>query len=127
MKLWHDDIRPPPDASWSWARTNADAILLLTAHWPIDECSLDHDLGLHDHDPAAAAEMYGDDFDMLPAATESDEDGVALVDWMIARDRVPATVTIHSHNPAGAARMAARLWAAGHACTVRPYSAEQRR
>ena len=26
MKLWVDDIRRPPDASWAWARTNAEAI-----------------------------------------------------------------------------------------------------
>lgn len=44
MRLWVDDMRPPPDATWRWATTSSDAI-----HWLQDACvreiSLDHDLG----------------------------------------------------------------------------------
>jgi hypothetical protein len=44
IRLWHDDVRPPPDDSWTWARTNDAAKAVLEAH-PVCEISLDHDLG----------------------------------------------------------------------------------
>lgn len=44
MKLFVDDIRKPPDDTWTVARTVTEAIRLLSrfSHW--DEISLDHDI-----------------------------------------------------------------------------------
>lgn len=46
MKLWIDDLRDPPDATWHWVKTSADALLCLK-HFASDisEVSFDHDLG----------------------------------------------------------------------------------
>ena len=49
-KLWVDDLREPPDG-WEWAKTSQDAINLLDYHSngvPVEEMSLDHDLGGED-------------------------------------------------------------------------------
>jgi hypothetical protein len=47
MKLWVDDLRPPPDDTWTVARTSEEAVLhLLMRPWEV--MSLDHDLGGED-------------------------------------------------------------------------------
>lgn len=49
MKLWIDDLREPPDATWHWSKSSADALLCLK-HFASDitEVSFDHDLGGED-------------------------------------------------------------------------------
>lgn len=105
MKLWHDDIRRPPDTTWVWARTNQVAKEILNRHgvevdtlfdW-VTEISLDHDMGLHDADPDAPGA------DLLVGHAE--ETGRHLLEWMILQDLVPAKVTLHSMNPVGAEYM----------------------
>jgi hypothetical protein len=44
VKLYVDDLRGPPDATWTVARTSAEALELL-AGGEVSELSLDHDLG----------------------------------------------------------------------------------
>lgn len=45
MKLWLDDVRPPPDG-WVWVKSAPDAYVHLDKYWyDIEEVSLDHDLG----------------------------------------------------------------------------------
>lgn len=104
MKIWHDDVRHPPDDSWTWARTNKEAIhMLLQAEVqgvPVTEMSLDHDLGCHDIDGPGAELLKGD---------SPDGDGVDLVQAMCALRIVPPKITIHSWNPDGADRMAGML------------------
>lgn len=106
MKLFHDDIRRPPDDSWLWARTNEAAANYLTVARnlgdPCTEASLDHDLGLHNYDPDVP------DADMQ-IGWDEENDGYELVKWMVENDLVPPIVTIHSWNPAGAWRMASYL------------------
>jgi hypothetical protein len=99
-KLWHDDIRKPPDDTWDWARTNAAAIaLLLTKSY--DVASLDHDMGLEGHDPDDP------DADRLVASNRRPEaNGEALAKWMAKHPPLlPPLIRIHSYNPAGARRM----------------------
>jgi hypothetical protein len=117
MKLWHDDVRPPPDSSWRWARTNDDAKAILETG-TITECSLDHDLGLHGVEiPDDPDELMDLIYQVGPAA----ETGLDLVHWMVEHKHVPKVVRIHSWNPAGAQNMAARLNRFGHDCIVDPY------
>jgi hypothetical protein len=78
IRIWHDDVRPPPP-NWVWAKTNPEVKRLFRCH-EVVEMSLDHDL-----------------------ATK--ETGVDLVVWLCETGNVPGTVTIHSWNPVGAARM----------------------
>ena len=121
MKLWHDDVRPPPEG-WVWARTNAVAKELLETG-SVTECSLDHDLGFHDvlrpDDPESLAKV------VRPHGL-TEETGLDLVNWMVATGCVPAKVTIHSWNPDGATVMAASLIASGHPCAIAPYVAAAR-
>jgi len=44
MKLWVDDIRPAPEG-WVWAKTFEAAVDFICGPQPIEEMSLDHDLG----------------------------------------------------------------------------------
>lgn len=119
IKLWHDDVRPPPSTDWSWARTNEEARMLLYNQKAIAdeggdacvECSLDHDLGA----PLDAG---------IFAKGAAEETGMQLVEWMIENDLVPPRVTIHSWNPSGAKRMRAALFAAGHQAELRPYQVD---
>lgn len=120
MKLWHDDVRPPPEG-WTWARTNAEAKEWLRKGSLVTECSLDHDMGLHDvviPDPAVDPDGF---MDAVCKKGDSAETGYDLVNWMVENEFVPDRVTIHSWNPDGARWMAARLNYFGYDCYITPY------
>lgn len=75
-KLWVDDLRDPPDDTWTVARTSHKAIYFL-AGIKFDLMSLDHDLG-------------GDD------TTRK------VVLWLCENPgRWPRGVVVHSANPVG--------------------------
>lgn len=112
MRLWHDDIRPAPEG-WTWARTNREAQHLLLNE-EIEECSLDHDLGMEEVDPAMEGALY-------LAGHSPDGTGLDLVRWMIENDRVPPKVSIHSWNFDGARRMFKTLADAGHNVKMQRY------
>lgn len=117
MKIWHDDVRLPPDG-WEWARTNAEAIALLEAN-EVDEISLDHDLGLDFLEPDAE--------NVTLRGGSPEGTGYDLVLWMVENDKVPASVRVHSWSPSGALRMAAALRDAGHyGVEIRPYDLKER-
>jgi hypothetical protein len=83
MKLWLDDLRPPPDETWTWCLTVEEAVVkIFFQRWlmrPVwTHASLDHDLG--------------------PNALE----GVKLLDWMANFNLWPTEeITVHSMNPVG--------------------------
>jgi hypothetical protein len=112
MKLWHDDVRPAPDG-WVRVRTNAEAQQLLRqrsepdGQMVVTVASLDHDLGAQDADEF---EVGSDEwFTAMGTMGQSMETGFDLVEWMLEHDAVPPVVLVHSWNPPGADRMAARL------------------
>lgn len=113
IRLWHDDIRRPP-SGWVWARTNAQAKLILLRQ-EVSIISMDHDLGGHELDPDMPnAWLY--------KGASTDETGLDLVDWMIAEQQVPETVIIHSMNAPCAISMKKTLLARGYLNVyVRPY------
>lgn len=75
MKLWLDDLREPPDDSWTWARTYAEAEQAMRS-LEVTDASLDNDLG------------------------EGEPEGRRLVHWMCEHDVWPrATIAVHSANP----------------------------
>lgn len=106
VKMWHDDVRKPPDESWIWVRTNDAARELLTSCYVV-ECSLDHDMG-HDYIDV------DDEEDAIYLKGDSEDDGTVLVKWMIDQSvfvdwPIPPKVCIHSWNFHGAKRMASLL------------------
>jgi hypothetical protein len=112
IRLWHDDVRHPPNEEWIWAKTNADAIFML-AHFNVVECSLDHDLG---------AKPTGDDETDAFVVGSGEETGMDLVQWLVEHDdRMPERVRIHSMNAPAAQRMRAALFAAGTLAEVRAF------
>jgi hypothetical protein len=117
-KLWHDDIRRPPDESWRWARTNKDAIRILL-EGEVTEASLDHDLGFHEADPDAEDAM-------LLRGDSPDGNGLDLAIAMVRLRLVPPKVTIHSWNLEAAAWMAGILSEAGGDVDVNPYTPPKR-
>ena len=75
MRLWLDDLRTPPDDTWTWVKTIEEAIPLLRAG-EVEEASLDNDLGEH-----------------IP-------EGRKLVLWMAEHDTWPTrAIRVHSANP----------------------------
>jgi hypothetical protein len=82
MKLWLDDVRVPPDESWTWVKTVEEAIALMDTG-DVTEASLDHDLG---------TDQQGQE---LP-------EGRTLVYWMAENGCWPSdAITIHSANVVG--------------------------
>lgn len=78
MKLWLDDIREPPDCTWTWVKTVPEAVLVMT-RGEITHASLDNDLG------------------------EDETEGRKLVLWMAEHDVWPIEeISIHSANPIAA-------------------------
>lgn len=49
MKIWLDDLRPPPDNSWTVCKTAAEAFSKIMSN-EIECISFDHDLGSTDPD-----------------------------------------------------------------------------
>lgn len=81
MKIWVDDIREPPDFwDWVWAKNSESALFWLIgcrkARIPVEEVSLDHDLG-------------------------GDDTSRRIVLWMCENDFWPVEVRVHSANPVG--------------------------
>jgi hypothetical protein len=82
IRLWLDDLRTPPDDSWTWVKTVADATALMEAG-EVAEASLDHDLG---------EDVDGRE---LP-------EGRTLIYWMAEHECWPTkAITVHSANPVG--------------------------
>lgn len=46
MKIWLDDIRTPPDDTWTWVKNVYEAIGLIMS-FNIEKISFDHDLGIY--------------------------------------------------------------------------------
>lgn len=94
LKVYLDDVREPPEG-WTLVRWPYDAIqLLLTGE--VEALSLDHDLG--DDGPGAGHGRTG--YDVLVWL----EEAVALHGV-----KPPASIQVHSANPAGRARMEAAI------------------
>lgn len=97
LRLWLDDLRPPPDGGWTWVTSAWDAIDALK-RGVVGEVSLDHDLG-----PPDAGSGYD------------------VAEWIEAEayhGRLPRLRwALHSANPIGVERMrralerAERFWA----------------
>lgn len=44
-QLWIDDFREPPDRSWLWAKSSAEALAMYGEHRDIGYIAFDYDLG----------------------------------------------------------------------------------
>ena len=116
-KVYLDDARPAPDDSWIVVRNLEDAkAQLLSGN--VEHMSLDHDLGDAPCDvcegecdrpcPHGCHNAYGT--------------GTDMVHWMMETGHWPANrPTVHSSNPAGAARMKGLIESYG------PYTDEGKR
>lgn len=87
MKLWIDDVRPPPGDEWMWAMTLAEALDFIE-DGDCEEVSFDHDLG-------------GDDTAM-PVAKRIEE-------LAFNGERAPPKWHVHSANPVGRKNLEATL------------------
>lgn len=100
LKLWHDDMREPPDDSWTWAKTNFEAIDLLKRSGVCQIASLDHDLGF--------------DEQAIPLQHFTPQrNGLDLARWMGENHCFPQMVILHSWSPVGAQNQANALADAG--------------
>ncbi len=86
LKLWVDDLRPPPDNTWNWVKTSEQTLTVLASLVVFDggpvrfltgiEVSLDHDLG-------------------------GEQTTRPIVLWMAEHGLWPDTISVHSQNPVG--------------------------
>ena len=91
MKLWLDDVRKPPDDSWTWCRSAEDAIVFARGH-ECEKWALDYDLG-------GRLAHYGAGPYDYAAPT-----GLAFIAAMAA-EPLPARISIHSTNAGGVIEM----------------------
>jgi hypothetical protein len=103
IKLYLDDLRSPPDDTWTVARTAEEARVILLAG-PVECASLDHDLG--ECPECEAARGYADPQNTCPHRMT----GYDLVKWMAEADVWPKfKPAVHSANPPGKANMVATI------------------
>jgi hypothetical protein len=111
MKLFLDDMRYPPDGSWTLARTVAEAVAIISAsEIPLEAVSFDYDMG------QTCRELHESAWQ--PIACEH-TDGRDLALWMHTHGVRAHQVLIHTQNPAG--RRA--LWAMVPLLLVDPLTA----
>lgn len=94
MKLWIDDIRDAPDASWTIARSSTEALAIIrgwndTHFQRIEVISFDHDLG-------------------------GEDTSRKVMLWLCMSRRWPREIRVHTANPVG------RDWLQGTAARYAP-------
>jgi hypothetical protein len=104
-RLWLDDTRKPPWGYSLWARTADQCIEMLQAH-EVEHCSLDHDLHA-DHYAFQFAPGYNEAEHPWDRASFKEKTGYAVIEWMIANDRWPPEIFVHSLSTGAEDMMAA--------------------
>jgi hypothetical protein len=103
MKIYLDDVRDPPDGTWTVARTATEARALFLAG-PVEMCSLDHDLGTCSLCTVCAK----------GCTCTCHETGYDFVKWLAEKDLWSKfKPVVHSANPVGKTNMQAiinRYW-----------------
>jgi hypothetical protein len=84
-RLFLDDVRDPPDASWVVVRSYEAFVAYIESHGVPDEISFDHDLG-----------------DGVPS-------GMDCAKWLVETERPLDRFAVHSANPPGRANILALL------------------
>lgn len=107
MKLWLDDVRKPPDDSWTWCKSVEEALKIADK---CEEWALDHDLG-------GQLAHYGKGEYDFTAPTGADFIRWYCRDARITKGRqvLPPKVSIHSTNLPGVRTMVDMLcqWSVG--------------
>jgi hypothetical protein len=123
IKLYLDDVRSPPDDTWTVARTAAEAWRLLLAH-EVECASLDHDLGIcptctpgERHEGAEIVVMASlEAICGKGCRCDCHATGYDFVKWMAESGLWPQfKPAVHSANPVGKSNMLAvihRHWRA---------------
>lgn len=93
MKIFLDDVRNPPDDSWTVARTYNHCIALLFSGLPVEVLSLDHDIACYDEVDHRELTGYH--------VAQWVEESVATDDAYTP----PGKILCHSANPVGRARI----------------------
>lgn len=103
MKLFLDDLRNPPDDSWTVARSMEEAIAIVRANPTIEYMSLDHDLGDALCEEAGEGCEEPNRKDCVHRAAPT---GMDFLKWVRDNDAWPVhKPNVHSANPVGAANM----------------------
>lgn len=115
MKLFVDDVRDAPDATWTVARSVVNAQRKLETG-TVKEISIDYDMGICD-DCIAAAKSG--------CATLNCEhvlNGYDLAEWLVEHSYLmPRKVAVHSKNEAGKRRIVDKLHCyRGHDLQAKP-------
>lgn len=105
MLLFVDDLRICPPG-WTLARTNTEAIRLLSSGY-VEEISIDHDICVPN-----AYNISEPVRKRLAIGEETYQPVVYYICAMKPEDR-PKKITLHSANPAGRLRMGGLLYSAG--------------
>jgi hypothetical protein len=96
LKVWLDDIRPPPDDSWTWCKTGIRAIVQAT-FIGIVEISFDHDLGEENTDELFHITIGGRDI-----WTETGYNVAKVFEFLVwNKSMTRFKWSIHSANPVG--------------------------
>lgn len=93
MKIWLDDIRRPPDQSWTWCDNGHDFDDWLKSEWrdSIKEISFDHDIATFD--------AYGNEITGYTCLC-----WIEKLQFNDTKFKLPK-MYVHSANPVGRAKM----------------------
>jgi len=92
MKIWLDDIRTPPDNTWTWCKSAQDFESVLQHIAEVTDISFDHDIASYDA-------RTGDEITGYHCLCM-----IEKIWWNDGNFVVPR-MTVHSANPVGRARM----------------------
>jgi hypothetical protein len=90
MKIWLDDVRPPPDDTWAWA-TCAKDFSAFFADFKITEISFDHDIASEDY--------FGNEITGYHLLCGIEKEFQNNPDFQLPK------MQVHSANPVGRQRM----------------------
>jgi len=106
VKVYVDDLRNPPDDSWTVARTNTDAIQLLATGY-VEAISIDHDICVPN------IEFVGEAVKRRLKIGEETYKPVVYYLTLMRKELLPKEIYIHTANPNGGKTMLALLNDAG--------------
>lgn len=95
-KLFLDDVRNPPDSSWSVVRSYDEFVKFVLDNGVPDVVSFDHDLAI-DHYPFFEQSPTH----TIPYDSYTEKTGYHAAQWLVGQG-YPKIVIVHTQNPVGA-------------------------
>lgn len=108
-KLFLDDVRKPPDATWDVVRSYEQFVAYIEANGVPEVISFDHDLA----DQHYLIDEENPDSGKIPYEKYAEKTGYDCAKWLVENGYEVKRWMVHSMNPGGAANIRFALSKAG--------------